>query len=71
MYRIIIDYPDDCTELDAVQHAIGCFTPCQNDYKRLLEGHSNGVGLHFGNGREGYFYRTSHGNYVLKLKEKE
>ena len=70
MNRIIIDYPDDCTEQMAIEYATGCFKPCQHDYKSRPEGYRNGTGLRFGDGRDGYFYRTSHGNFVLKLEEK-
>lgn len=69
MNRIIIDYPDDCTEQLAIEYATGCFNPHQNDYKSRPEGYRNGIGLLFGDDRHGYFYRTSHGNYVLKLEE--
>ena len=70
MNRIIIDFPDDCMELDAVAYATGCFTPSQNDYKRINEGYYNGVGLTFGDGRYGYLYKTVHGSWVLKVQER-
>jgi hypothetical protein len=70
MNRIIIDFPADCTEQEAAVYATGCFNQHQNDYKRLQEGYHNGTGFMFGDGRQGYCYKTIHGNYVLKLDEK-
>ena len=71
MKRIIVDYPDDCTEYEASLYATGCFNVHQNDYKSLKSGYAYGVGFTFGDGREGYCYRTQQGNYVLKLKAKK
>lgn len=71
MNRIIIDYPEDCTEQIAVEYLTGCFKPCQHDYKKVEEGYHNGYGLTFCDGREAYFYKTMHGNYVLKIAEKD
>lgn len=71
MKRIMIDYPDDCPEAEAILHASGCFNPSQLDYKSLEEGYHNGRYITFGNDRHAYFYRTLQGNYVLKLEEME
>ena len=71
MKRIMIDYPDDCRESEAILYASGCFNPSQLDYKAIKEGYTNGVGFQFGDRRNGYFYRTLQGNYVLKLEPKE
>lgn len=71
MKRIIIDYPDDCDEREAILHISGCFNPTQFDYKSLKEGYHYGTALTFGDDRHGFFYRTLQGNYVLKLEEME
>ena len=71
MKRIIIDYPDDCTEQEAMMYATGCFNQHQNDYKSYKEGYYNGSALCFGDNRKGYLYKTNHGNYVLKLERKD
>ena len=71
MNRIIIDFPEDCTEQMAIEYAEGCFNPNQHDYKSLQDGYHNGHGFTFGDERQGYCYRTAHGNYVLKLYRKE
>lgn len=68
--KITIDYPSDCTEQEAITYASGCFNQHQNDYKRLECGYRQGVGFMFGDGREGYCYRTMQGDYVLNLKQK-
>ena len=68
--KITIEYPDDCTEQDAISHAMGCFNPHCTDYKSLKVGFRQGVGLTFGDGRKGYCYRTMQGDYVLRLDRK-
>ena len=70
MNKIIVEYPDDCTEQDAVTYATGAFNPSQNDYKRIEEGYRQGVGFTFGDGREAYMYRNLQGHFVLNLKQK-
>ena len=69
--RIIIDYPEDCTESEAVTYASGCFNQKQHDYKAVQEGYANGYGFMFCDDRKGFFYKTCHGNYVLRLEPKE
>lgn len=64
--RIIIDFPDDCSEQEAVQHISGCFNQTQLDYRRIQEGRENGTAILFGDGRDSYFYKTK-GSWVLKI----
>lgn len=70
MGKIIIEYPDDCTESDAIAHASGAFNSRCNDYKALKEGYRQGVGFTFGDGRDAYMYKTMQGHYTLLLKQK-
>lgn len=71
MNRIILDYPDDCPVQVAVQYLTGCFNPSQLDYRAVQPGYQHGTGLTFGDGRNGYFYRTANGNYVLRMEERK
>lgn len=70
MNKITIEFPDDCTEQEAITYASGCFNQHQLDYKRIAEGFRQGVGFTFGDGRDGYLYRTMQGSFVLNLKQK-
>ena len=71
MKEITIRYPDDCTELDAVHYAEGCFNPHQHDYKRERPvGKAHGSELVFCDDRVGLYYLTKSG-YNLELKQKE
>ena len=70
MNKITIEYPDDCTEKEAIEYASGCFNPHQLDYKRIVEGFRQGVGFTFCDGRDAYLYRTMQGSFVLNLKQK-
>lgn len=70
MKRITIDFPEDCTEQDAITYASGCFNPSQLDYKSIKEGYRQGVGFTFCDGRDAYCYRTMQGTYVLQIKQK-
>ena len=71
MNKISIEYPDDCTEQEAITYASGCFNPHQLDYKRIDVGYRQGVGFTFGDGRDAYLYRTVQGSFVLNLRQKE
>ena len=69
--KIIIEYPEDVTEQDALTYATGCFNPHQLDYKSVKEGYRQGVGFRFGDGRIAYFYRNFDSGYVLQVRQKE
>lgn len=68
--KITIDYPDDCTEQEAITYASGCFNSHQLDYKALNVGFRKGVGFSFRDGRDAYCYRTMQGDFVLHIKQK-
>ena len=70
MAEITIKYTEDCSESDALTYATGCFNQHQLDYKSLDVGYRQGVGFMFGDGRNGYLYRTVQGNYVLEVRER-
>ena len=68
--ELTVKIPDDCRIEDALWHLSGCMNESQLDYKRIEEGHNNGVGIRFCNDRKGYFYRTKNG-YKLVLDKME
>lgn len=69
--KITIEYPEDCSEQEAITYASGCFNPKQHDYKRLNVGFRQGVGFSFGDGRNAYCYRTMQGDYVLRIDKRK
>ena len=71
MKAITVEFPDECTELEAATYATGCFNPSQNDYKKLEKGYRQGVRFSFCDGRLAYLYRDMQGNYVLQIRQKE
>lgn len=67
MKTITIRYPDDVSEEEACNYALGCFNSRKHDYRNKPEtGKHDASCLTFGDGRVGLYYRNRSG-YVLEL----